>query len=661
MRLNLLLAFLITAFNVALNFPMFLPGVSPYRGSIEPGYVYMARFISQHPDPWAWSPLQYCGLPTQFIYLPLIPYFTALWIWLLPWFDPAQIYRVIVYSAACLGPAAVFLFVRSFTGTRPNAMCAAFLVSILSPLYELIGIIDRDRGFEQIPWRLQVLVKYGEGPHTVGVLFLLASICASWRTAQRRDFPSFFLAAILMAITVLTNWVAGLALAICTVLLITTMWGVKDFQPRRIIEAGVLGYLLSCFWLTPSFVYTMAFNWPQDAFGYKMQSAERLLIVLWFAGLILIRLLFVRFPKHRYYCYILSCLFAFGLMVSSFYAYNINTIPESRRYALEYELFIILAFVETGRVAVHSGSRWLRWPTLFAMLVTLLFITPNTWNFLYHQWSKWTPSPKEQTVEFDMARRLDAIPQTGRVFVSGGTRFYLNSWFDEPQIGGVFETGLHNRVPVDMVYQIRTDLLSKPGEEAENTILQLRAMAVDLAVIHGPKSAEYYRDFKFPNKLEGLLPSTPIGNDDFIYQLPSSPLALLVKDSELPKQSPSQGRMEVLSDYVKAMDDPSRPKLTWKWLDNNHLQIQGDIPEDYRLALAVNHDAGWAAVQGTRAIPVFTNQLGFITLHPTPQQNATIDLYYSAGAEPKLFAIISLAVWIGCLLRLRKDRQNNIQ
>ena len=143
--------------------------------------------------------------------------------------------------------------------------------------------------------------------------------------------------------------------------------------------------------------------------------------------------------------------------------------------------------------------------------------------------------------------------------------------------------------------------------------------------------------------------------------LPSSPLALLVKDSELPKQSPSQGRMEILSDYVKAMDDPSRPKLTWKWLDNNHLQIQGDIPEDYRLALAVNHDAGWAAVQGTRAIPVFTNQLGFITLHPTPQQNATIDLYYSAGAEPKLFAIISLAVWIGCLLRLRKDRQNNIQ
>ncbi len=661
MRLNLLLAFLITAFNVALNFPMFLPGVSPYRGSIEPGYVYMARFISQHPDPWAWSPLQYCGLPTQFIYLPLIPYFTALWIWLLPWFDPAQIYRVIVYSAACLCPAVVFLFVRTFTGTRPDAISAAMLISIVSPLYDLIGTIDHDRGLLQIPWRLQVLVKYGEGPHTAGFVFILASIWATWRAAQRRDFTSLFLAAVLMAITVLTNWVAALALAICTVLLITTMWGVNGFKPGRVIAAGAIGYLLSCFWLTPSFVYTMAFNWPQDAFGYKMQSAERLMIGFWFGGLILIRLLFIELPKQRYLCYVLSCLFAFGSMVTAFYAYNINTIPESRRYALEYEFFLILAFVETVRVAVNSNRQGLRLAAVFVMMAGLLYVTPTTWGYIYNQWSKWTTASKEQTVEFDMARRLDAIPQAGRVFVSGGTRFYLNSWFDEPQIGGVFETGLHNRIPVDMIYQIRTDLLSKPGEEAENTILQLRAMAVELAVIHGPKSAEYYRDFKFPNKLEGLLPSTPIGNDDFIYQLPSSPLAMLVKDSELPKQSPRQGRMKILSDYVKAMDDPSRPKLTWKWLDNNHLRVQGDIPDQYRLALAVNHDSGWAAVQGTRALPVFNNQLGFITLHPAPQQNATIDLYYSAGAEPKLFAMIGLAVWIACLIRLRKERQNGIR
>ena len=48
------------------------------------GYVGMARFISQHPNPWGWNPLPYCGLPTQFMYVPNLPYLSALFIRLLP-------------------------------------------------------------------------------------------------------------------------------------------------------------------------------------------------------------------------------------------------------------------------------------------------------------------------------------------------------------------------------------------------------------------------------------------------------------------------------------------------------------------------------------------------------------------------------------------------
>ena len=36
----------------------------------------MARFITAHPNPWGWNPFQYCGLPTQFLYVPLLPYLT---------------------------------------------------------------------------------------------------------------------------------------------------------------------------------------------------------------------------------------------------------------------------------------------------------------------------------------------------------------------------------------------------------------------------------------------------------------------------------------------------------------------------------------------------------------------------------------------------------
>ena len=157
------------------------------------------------------------------------------------------------------------------------------------------------------------------------------------------------------------------------------------------------------------------------------------------------------------------------------------------------------------------------------------------------------------------------------VSTAGGTKFRLNSWFDEPQVGGVFETGLRNRLPVDMMYQIRTDLESTPGQETENTIWQMRAMAVDLAVIHGPKSAEYYRDFKFPKKLESVLSATPLTDDDYLYKVPESPLAFLIKDNEFPVKAPNRGRMRLLEPYVRSMDDASRPKLRWQWIRNDHV------------------------------------------------------------------------------------------
>jgi len=51
-------------------------------------------------------------------------------------------------------------------------------------------------------------------------------------------------------------------------------------------------------------------------------------------------------------------------------------------------------------------------------------------------------------VEYRLAEWIAQHPPEGRVFASGGLRFRLNSWFDIPQVGGGFETGLQNRFPV---------------------------------------------------------------------------------------------------------------------------------------------------------------------------------------------------------------------
>src|SRR5713226_8295167 len=122
---TLLIAVCLLALNVALITPLFLPGEMPYRGSIEAGYVSMARFFSAHPNPWGWNPTQYCGLPTQFTYLPILPYLTGALIRLLPASDPGHLYRIVVATFACLGPVTLFLFVLYFTRSRWWALVTA--------------------------------------------------------------------------------------------------------------------------------------------------------------------------------------------------------------------------------------------------------------------------------------------------------------------------------------------------------------------------------------------------------------------------------------------------------------------------------------------------------------------------------------------------------
>src|SRR6516164_9825058 len=56
-----LMALAIFVLNLLLNAPLFMTGEMPFRGSIEGGYVGMARFLSEHPNPWGWNPLPYCG------------------------------------------------------------------------------------------------------------------------------------------------------------------------------------------------------------------------------------------------------------------------------------------------------------------------------------------------------------------------------------------------------------------------------------------------------------------------------------------------------------------------------------------------------------------------------------------------------------------------
>lgn len=641
------------ALNAGLYGVLFLPGESPYRDSIEAGYASMGRFFALHPSPWGWNPLQYCGLPAQFWYLPVVPYLTALWIHLLPFLKEEHVFRLVVTAATCLGPATLFIFAFFFTRSLRWALLPAALLTFFSPSYFYFAAVNTDRGGAQVPWRMQTLIKYGEGPHNTALTLLPLALVALVLAGAGRKYRQILVAAILLASIALTNWVGAMSLGWCSLMLLLTLAGSvmeTGFLVRRTLAAAGLAYLLACFWLTPTFIWTTAFNWPTDAFNYQMRDAQRLLLAGLLAGVALIRLLFVWIPKQRYLCFLMLCFFSFAYVVCCHYWFDQGPIPESRRYALEAEMFLFLLLAELLRQAMR-GPILLRGVALGVAAFALSQGASQVKGYLARGWSFLKPFPREQSVEYQTASFIASRNPRGRIFVTGGTRFRWNSWFDLPQVGGTFESGLRNRASIHLRYAITSGLGSSPESRGPNTIRLLRALGVEYVGVHGQDSREHYRDLKHPGKFEGLLEKLRDGADR-VYRLPFAGYANLVHPEELPPRLPVGEETGLAEGYVAAMDDPARPLLRSTWLDNSRIEIRGAIPDGMLITVRVAYDEGWQAWQDGRPLAVAEDTLEFLLLKPVPSRDSRILLAYAPTAEAKGFAALSAAAWLASVAPL---------
>jgi hypothetical protein len=269
---------------------------------------------------------------------------------------------------------------------------------------------------------------------------------------------------------------------------------------------------------------------------------------------------------------------------------------------------------------------------------------------------RWAPVPTERTQEYDLSRWLAAENPQGRVYVSGGLRFRINSWFDLQQVGGTFETGLQNRVPVDLAYQIRTGIGSEPGQDGPDAAMQLRVLGSEYVVVHGSKSEEYYRDFTNPKKFDGILSAVHQDGDDTVYRIPFNSLARLVRPAELPSHPTIHGYLEPLHPFTAALDDPSRPKLRSSWRGASRLEIEGEVPGGMLIAVSVNWDQGWRATENHRPVPVEADGWGFILIRPAPAPKAAIVLTYHPSLEQISFACLSALAWLVCLRLLWRGK-----
>ncbi len=632
---------LIAALNLYLYAPLFSPEERPYRGSIAQGYAGITRFIAEHPNPWGWNPQQYAGLPTQFTYPPLLPYAASTIHWLTG-VDPFPSYRFLISSLACLGPVTLAFAFWYFTGSTWLSLLLGAAYSLCSPLYGLFTQIDGDRGLFYLPWRILALIKYGEGPHVSGMTFLpLILVALRWGLA-RRDFFSLLVMAAALALAPLTNWLLAFGLTITVLVLLLS--GQPGFF--RLLQAALLGWALSAFWLTPSYITTTLFNWPKDAYGYRVEQNHWPLYLGLLATLGIAAWLFRRYHAPWLLRFSSLAMLTFLWIAGGFYLYNFDTIPESRRYVLEFEFFLFLALFAWLKFALDSREGVDRFAASLALFLLLLQSSTQLSLSFTRKWSDWGLRDAAQTLEFNLARWLESQQPRGRVFVSGGLRFRLNARTRLHQIGGTFESGLRNRLAPQYFYQVRTDADSAPGQEALDALRELTAIGAEYAVVHDTQSEEFYRDIKSPAKFQALGPvvfsPTP---HDRIHRLPFRSLAHLVKPEEFPRDI----YKNTLPPFHAALTDPARPTLAVSELHPGHWRISGPIPAGHHIAFSMNWDPGWRASQDGQPLTPHSNALGLITLPARPSSHSTIDLIFTPSTEQQSLAVLSALAWIASI------------
>jgi hypothetical protein len=200
-------------------------------GSIDSTFIAAARFLREHwPHP-RWMPLWYCGTRFDHLYPPALPYGTALLSALFQ-VSTARAYHLYTALFYCLGTAGTYALVRVASGSRAWAAIAAAATALVSPSYLFLKSF-RDDSFLHMPQRLNVLVKWGEGPHMTALACLPFALVFSWLGIRDGNRRWLGLAAVCCALVVSNNFYGAMALALLFPPLVWALWITHRRMARR--------------------------------------------------------------------------------------------------------------------------------------------------------------------------------------------------------------------------------------------------------------------------------------------------------------------------------------------------------------------------------------------------------------------------------------------
>lgn len=643
---SLLLFFL----TVVLIWPLFRLKYLDNWPSIESTFIADARMLGNHLPHPGWQPLWYCGTRFDYIYPPALRYGTAI-LAKFGGLTTARAYHLYAAIFYVFGIVAVYWLVRVGSGSRWGALVASCGVALLSPSFLALPPHRQDSDF-WVPQRLHALMSYGEGPHISALCVLPAALALSFLALRKGTSLALAGSAVLCALIVATNFYGATALAIFFPI---ATWAVWVTQPDRSVwlrALGIvaLGYALSAFWLTPSYLRITEANLSLVSQpGSNWSRITALLVVAVFGGITW--RWGNRRPERAWTVFVWGAGLFFGLYVLGLHYLGFRVAGEGFRLIPELDLALILVLVELVR------TLW-KYPRLrpLAVLVLLTAFSPAV-RYLRHSRSPFPKSgPVENRYEYLIAKWThDHLPGE-RVLPSGTVRFWFNAWFDNPQLDGGSNQGMLNQILPAAGWQIMT------GGKGEIAVLWLQALGTDAVIVPDRTSLEWYHDYQKPEKFRGL---APVLYDDrhgtVIYRIPRlyPGIGRVVETAKIAAvgQVQSGDDVNTLARYVAVVDNAGQSPTSVEWKSFDEAEVQAQLVRGQSVLVQETYDPAWHAYIDGRALPIHLERVMNFMLIEAPEGSHKIQLRFETPLENRIGQCISvLGLVVAAALVIRGSR-----
>ncbi len=612
--------------------------------SIEISYIQMAKFWIEGGG--SWQSLWYLGYPWHVFYTPILPFFEVV-LRLLGGFSLPHAYRVVTGLAYVGVPVSIFFFVwqisKSKTGALVSSLIYTVAPSLISLMFSEVGA-DSLTGLLE-PRRFTILVRWGEGPHTLSLVFLPLFGLFLHRFIEKRSIVNMTAAAIFLAFGIMTNAIflyAAALMIISFVLAEVTSSEVEVVSLCKSIGKLLLfSYSFVAFWYNLPFLTTF-FREGGGAISNWEAMAPWGLILVFLVGF------GVHFGVRRLTrgkAKGLAFAFFFFLMlfaiVYTYYASGESRLeyaPQALRLNTEVDLaFSVLVGVVISWVFLSLQKKMVSLKEAGTVLAGAVFLIPAFILTMYglqlvQRMPKYTHALPEgeitKSAEYKTALKLKEISpsQDQRVFVPGNYSFWLNYFVDVPQLrGALFQSSVHPW-PDHIYYQVTN------GNDPDISLAWLKIANISTFVYTTAASAEPYKDYKVPvDKFDKVLTRKFEENGDIYYEVPlkNNSLAKVVDLADLSKFKKPFNAIDTqpIYNYLSWMERKSDRVLSVTHKSRSRLLIEGNIEKGEGILVQQTYDSGWRVKGGKGSIK--RDALGFMVIEPKDVGNIKLELNYN--------------------------------